>query len=680
VNAATALFANQVFSGDIDFLVDQFSKITDSLRHELPSEFIERVRYLTSDLTPFPGKFSFEKFPYFREIVDCFSPLDPTSEVVLMKGAQMGATTAVLETVLLYNIMSDSKAQMYVTADAGLMKTSVQVRVEKMIDNAGARDLIFSQSRKKKGSRNTGDTAIAKEYPGGYLHCFGGRSPARFRGISYPCALADEVDAFPDSIPKEGTVIDLVRNRTKAYTGSKRKILWTSTPLIKQSSKIEKLYTDGDQRKYFVPCKHCGAMQELVWHGKSEDGYTWGITWQNDEDFNPLPETVGYKCENSACAKIMKNYDKAVIIPRGEWRASTKPIAPNRRSYHVTPIYNPPGMYSWEEMVLQWVECWDLKTNRLKDKEKYRVFRNTTQGLTFEELGGKQIEYERAIKFRRTGFVVVNDESGLIARGVPNDIAVQDSGSPILILVASVDVQNDRLFVDVKGYSANGVTWTLEFIEIEGNTADFNGVWDKLDIILGDKRYIGTDGKVYRIQITMIDSGHNSEYVYEYVKKRSPGVYAIKGRDYLTNGETYQFFSASTQERIGFTNILHVNTGKLKDRISNAMTSSFWISGQPQPPWYPNFREDSRDDYFKQFEAERREEKRDAVTKQFRGYVWKQKFGQDNHALDCYVYNLAALELAAEFWCREELGLPTLDWTAFWELAKSGEFYKDPKA
>jgi hypothetical protein len=144
------------------------------------------VRYLTSDLTPFPGKFSFERFPYFRKIVDCFSPMDSTQEVVLMKGNQMGATTAVLETIILYNIMSDPKAQMYVTADAGLVRTSVQVRVEKMIDNAGARDLIFSQSRKKKGSRNTGDTAVAKEYPGGYLHCLAGAARRGSAGFPTP--------------------------------------------------------------------------------------------------------------------------------------------------------------------------------------------------------------------------------------------------------------------------------------------------------------------------------------------------------------------------------------------------------------------------------------------------------------------------------------------------------------
>jgi phage terminase large subunit GpA-like protein len=659
-----------IYQGDIDFLTDSFSRLTESGHHEMPSEFVERVRYLTADLTPFPGKFSFEKFPYFRTIVDCFSPLDPTQEVVLQKGNQMGATTAVLETVLLYNIMSDPKAQMYVTADAGLMKTSVQVRIEKMIDNAGARDLIFSQARKKKGSKNTGDTSIAKEYPGGYLHFFGGRSPARFRGLSYPCALADEVDAFPDAIPKEGTVVDLVRNRTNAYTGNKRKILWTSTPLVKQTSKIEKLYNMGTQEKYFVPCKHCGTMQELVWHGENKDtGYKWGIVWENDEQFRPMLKTVAYKCCNPECGGLMKNYDKAVIIPKGEWRETASNVLDRTvRSFHITPLYNPPGMYTWEDMVRQWADCWDIEKNRIKDKEKYRLFRNTKQGLTFEDTG-IQVDYERAIQYRRTGFV---------AGSVPNAIALKDSGSPILVVVASVDVQNDRLYVDVKGYSAGGATWTLDFFDIKGVTADFNGPWDELDEFISDKRYVGDDGKVYQIAITLIDSGHNAEWVYEFAKRHYAGVYACKGKDWIQAGETYQLFSKAALERIGMNQAYHVNTGKLKDKISASLMSSFWQSNEYQPHWYPNFPEDFKDDYFKMFEAETKVEKRDSLTHQFKGYVWKLDFGKPNHAFDTYVYNLAGLEILAEDYCKNVLNLEALSWEFFWQAAQAnalGEFY-----
>jgi hypothetical protein len=55
-------------------------------------------------------------------------------------------------------------------------------------------------------------------------------------------------------------------------------------------------------------------------------------------------------------------------------------------------------------MVKDWAECWDIEKNRVKDKEKYRLFHNTKQGLTFED-SGVQIDYERAIQYRRSGFV-----------------------------------------------------------------------------------------------------------------------------------------------------------------------------------------------------------------------------------------------------------------------------------
>jgi phage terminase large subunit GpA-like protein len=415
-------------------------------------------------------------------------------------------------------------------------------------------------------------------------------------------------------------------------------------------------------------------MQELVWHGKTEEGYEYGIVWENDENYQPITEdvekgihtTVAYKCCNPACGGLMKNYDKATIIPRGEWQATAGPKSANTKSFHITPLYNPPGMFSWDDMVKLWALCWDIEHNRLRDKEKYRGFRNTKQALTFEDFG-TQIKFERVIQYRRTGF---------IAGKAPNDLAVADSGSPVLFVVASVDVQKKNLYVDVKGYSDGGVTWTLDFFSIEGDTEDFNGPWDQLDAYISDKRFIGTDGKIYRIQITLVDSGHYTEYVYEFVKRHSFGVYACKGRDWITNGETYELFSTKALQQLGMAQAFHVNTGKLKDRISAALTNSFWITGQYQPLWYPNFPETFHDDYFKQFEAETKEEVRDKKTNRFVKAVWRQKFGQDNHALDTYVYNLAALEIAAEYFCMYTLNLPALNWRAFWEAAKTGAFYE----
>ena len=592
----------QVENKDIDFLIEQFSGLTESKKIVLPSEYAEQVRVLPPELTPFPGPMSYDRFPYFVEIVNSLAPTDPIKEIAVMKGNSMGATTAVLETGVLYFIGADPKPQLYITADSELAKTAIEIKVDRMIDGAGLRHLIFSQTKKNKGSEDSGDTKTAKQYPGGFLYSYGSRSPARFRSNPYPVAHGDEVDAYPDVIKKEGDVVSLLRSRTNAYSKN-RKILWISTPLTEQKSKIKKLHDSGDQRKYFVPCKHCGQYQELVWHGVNEDGSVYGIVWENNEFFIPKIETVAYRCKY--CGGLMKSYDKSVIMPKGEWRPTAKPTNPLMRSYHISPLYNPPGMYSWEEMVtIDWVECWDIEHNRLKDKEKYRTFRNTKQGLPFTETG-TQVKYERALLYKRTGF----------ARGhVPNAMSLKDSGSFILIVIASVDVQKDRLFVDVKGYSSKGVTWTIDFFDIPGDTADFNGPWDELERYIENQTFISDDGHKYKIQMTIVDSGWNTQYVYAFASRYSSGIYACKGADYLRWGETYRAFDKATLDRISLQRAYHINTGKMKDRISNSLSNAVWKADELQPPWYANFPEDFRDDYFKQFEAKNKVDEYDAKT------------------------------------------------------------------
>ncbi len=648
--------------GDIDFLIEQFSKLTDSKKFEKISEFTERVRHLPPELTPFPGKFSYDRFPYFRKIVDMMGPDDPTEEVVFLKGAQEGFSTGVLEPVILYRIMCRPAPQAFITASTGLLKASVQTKIERMIDMAGARHLIFSQSKKNVRSRESGDTGISKEYPGGYLHMFGGKAPDRFRGMAYPNVNCDEADAYPKNIKGEGSVFDLIRNRTNSFPG-KRKVLVGSTPLEEQNSLTYQRFLMGDQQKYYVPCKHCGHMQELVWHGKREDGSEYGIVFKWDGEFNPIIESVGYECIH--CRRIMKNYDKAAIMSLGEWRPTAKSKLPNMHSFHHSPLYNPPGMFSWEDAVLRWCECWDLEHNRVKDKEKYRVFRNTVQGLPFRNTG-EQVRFEKAMLHRRFGF----------AKGmVPNKMAVKDTGSPILIIDATVDVQKHNLFVDVKGYCENGSTWTLDFFPIDGDTEDFGGPWNELGKYFEEKIFYGDDGKCYRIAIMLIDSGRYTDYVYAFCQRYSAGVWACKGSAYLAGGETYKLFNKSTLDRINLPLAYHINTTKLKDRIARSLNFLQWNEGEYQPSWYPNFPEDFRDDYFKMFEAENRVDIYDKATEKYIRTEWRQQHNAPNHAFDTYVYNLAALEIFADDICRNNLEIPGLDWTAFWRFAKAGNFY-----
>lgn len=648
---------------DIDFFLYELRKIIDSKNYELPSDYIERVRYLPPELTPMPGKYSFERAPFLIEPLDCLAPTSPIQQVALMKGVQIMATTGILENILAYNIGCDPNPQMYVSADKELIKTGMKTKVEKMIDTCNLRDFIFSQSNKK---RSTGDTTLEKEYPGGFLHAVGARNPGKLRSMSYPRIWFDEIDGFPDKLGNEGDPIELAKNRTNAYA-TKRKILYLSTPLIKQTSKIYKLYLLGDQRNYFIPCKFCGEMQILVWYATDKNQH--GIVFKLKDNFTPDYDTIGYKCKY--CGKIMKNHDKSIFLNKGEWRPTAEAKLPFFRSYWINALYSPPGMYPWENMVQDWSEAWDLEKDRMKDKEKLKTFYNTKRGLPWEERGSS-IKYEKSVLHRRTGFVLGK---------IPESIMLRDTGSYALLLTCTVDLQKNGLYVHVTAWTHGGQSWTIDFFMIDGNENQIRDeksrMWSELDKFLMEKIYISQSGKKYKLIINFIDSGwgEHTDVVYRFCKQYTNGVYAIKGEEWTPGGLTYRLFQQKTLEKAGLVQAYNINTTLLKDRISRYLGMLQWDTGQLQPNWYPNYPEDLGDDFFRMYEAEYRVEVKDKITNQFKSIRWKKVENVDNHALDTTVYNLAALELIADRTCREELGLEVLNWDAFWDYCQTGVFF-----
>jgi hypothetical protein len=72
----------------------------------------------------------------------------------------------------------------------------------------------------------------------------------------------DEIDAYPGDVEGEGDPIALAEARARTF-GWRRKILLVSTPTIAGLSRIEREYLATDQRRYFVPCPHCGHRQHL---------------------------------------------------------------------------------------------------------------------------------------------------------------------------------------------------------------------------------------------------------------------------------------------------------------------------------------------------------------------------------------------------------------------------------
>ena len=641
---------------DAEFIDARIAGITDELLRYQVSEWAQEKRYLPPELTSKPGAWDNNYTPYLTEIMDCLSDSSPARKIVVRKAAQIGATTGLLENFIGYVIDHNPAGMMYVSADKELTKMGVEVKVDRMLTSCGLSDRIKSAD---ENSRKTGNTSSKKEFPGGFLLAVGAQNPGKLRSMSVKYMLMDELDGFPPKLGNEGDPVKIAENRTKAFE-SVRKILYQSTPLVMQTSKINKQYLRGDQRQYHVPCKDCGHKQALVWKGVKEDGSHYGITFDTTDKGVLVEASVGYVCEN--CGSIWRNYDKAWFLPRGEWRPTADTQERGLVSYHIPGMLSPPGMFSWVGMVYDYLDAWDAVANRVKDIESLKTFYNTALGLPWEERG-EAPKYE----------VIVSHRRAIYSRGeVPNEAALQETGSKIQLLTCAVDVHKYRLDVEILGWCHHGRSYSIDWRHLEckegTDTDDLDSpgsAWQQLREIIEREVFTADDGRRYQIQLTLVDAGYKTDIVYTFCKEYEHGIYAIMGRDAPVKNAKQREFD-DYDNKMG-SRSFNINVTLYKDRLA-AWLKRDWYEGEVQPVGYPNYPQDYGDDYFREYEAESKKEKINQKTNQRIGFYWmKVSESAPNHAWDCRVYNMAALDIIVFTTCAATLGIEAIDYAAFWE-------------
>lgn len=652
--------AVQLTGGEREWLAECFGDLTVDMEVVTPSEWAERQRYLPPQLTPMPGFYRFDVAPYLREIVDCFAVDSPIREVAVQKGVQIGATVGVLENVVGYCIDFVKTAPvMMVTADAELAQQRVETNITPMIQDSGLSDRIKSADATNK--RRTGKTAKKIEWEGGgFFVPFGAINANKLRSISIQYLLRDEIDGWPDVVGKDGDPIKLSAARTAAYEGA-RKILDLSTPLIKGQSKIAERFARGDQRHYFVCCLSCGYPQILRWRREHPDtGEVTGIVWET-QNGRLVPDSVRYLCEN--CGHAHTNDDKTrLLAPENgaEWRPTAEPVSPDVRSYHISALYSPVGMQSWAACVHQWLEAWDVERNRSKDNGQLQVFYNNILGAPFE-LQGEQIRFESVSPHRRHAYRYSD---------IPNEWASQHCGSPVLLLTCAVDVHKDNLAVAVFGWCRDRRAILVDYWRFEGDTEQLDdpGTWGRLRELIErpeEEGYVADDGRRYRVQLTLIDSGYRTDTVYQFCAEYVAGVYPVKGREAPPKSATIREFSDFTTP-MG-TTAYAITVDLYKDRWSAALRRGWDLVGL-QPPGHFNAPLDATDAQLKELTAEIKQERIEVRTGKRIGWEWHRKSGANNELWDLLVYNNAALDLIAWDVCRNQLGLEAVNWMAFYDL------------
>lgn len=646
-----------------DWLAQQWEAIPSELTILRPSEWAEQRRYLPPQVTPMPGPYRFDVAPYLREIVDCMSVDNPVREVTFMKGAQICATVGVLENAIGYAIDHVRTAPvMLVTADAELAKLRLESYVTPMLIHSGLSHLIKSVD--EGNSRKTGKTDKKIEWEGGgYLVPFGAQNANKLRSLSIEILLCDEIDGWPDVVGKDGDPMKLVRDRTAAYETS-RKILNISTPLIKGQSKIERRFLLGDQRHYFVCCLHCNHAQDLRFHRTNpETGEPSGIVWELERG-RLVPESVRYLCEK--CLHPHTNDDKTRLLSPdngAEWRPTAEPASPEHRSYHLSGLYAPVGMRTWSAVVQTWLEAWDVEHNRPRDFGKLQVFYNNDLGKTFE-LRGEKLRFEAVSPHRRKWYRFGE---------VPNKELIRYCGSPVLLMTCAVDVHKDNLAVAVFGWCRDRRAVLIDYWRFQGDTEQLDdpGTWGQLRTLIEETEYKADDSKIYRVQLTLVDSGYRTDHVLQFCSDYESGVFPVKGRETPPKNATIREFSAF---QTGSGTAYGITVDLYKDRWSAALRRS-WDEQGPQPAGHFNAPDNITDAQLRELTVETKGEKIDRTTGQRIGWEWRRPSGSANELWDDLVYASAGLDIIAWDACRNVLGLEFVNWPAFFDYCEQDRPY-----
>jgi terminase, large subunit len=632
------------------FLHELIAGVTDSVEVMTPSQWAEERRYLPASNSGLPGYYSYDVTPYIREIVDCLGIDSPIREVAIMKGVQLGLTTGALENFIGYAIEHVKTApMMLVTADAELAQLRIDSFITPMLQLSGLDKCLKSSD--EISNRKSPKTNKKIEWDGGgFLVPFGAKNANKLRSLPIRFLLNDEVDGWPATVGKDGDPVKLVRDRTAAYEQS-RKILDISTPLLKGTSNIEKRFLLGDQRRYKVCCLKCGFPQVLRWK-EEKLGVRTGIVWETQNGIL-VPDSVRYLCQN--CQHPHINDDKVRLLSPAHgahWEPDPKatPASPFIRSYHISALYSPVGMQTWAACVQKWLEAWDEQNGRAKDLAALQVFYNNVLGVAYE-LKGEKVRQDAVSAHRRREYSFGQ---------VPNEYATEHCGSPVLLLTCAVDVHADCLSVAVIGWCRGRRAILIDYERLEGSTelVDNESTWGALRQIIEERAYTASDGSIYKIVQTFIDSGYRSDVVYDFCAEYQGGVSPVKGRD-IPAGPIKEFSTFSNQAG---TVCYMITVDMYKDRWSTALRRE-WDGFGLQPQGHFNAPHDITEKQLRELTVETKVPK----PGQEKGYEWRRPSGAANELWDLLVYNSAALDIIAWDVCRNLFELDNVDWGVFFD-------------
>lgn len=607
------------------------------------------------------GQWKTSRFPFLRRPMKCLSPSSRCREMSVVKGAQLGFTE-ILKAWICYIADHAPAPTMYIQKTKEAAEDFSTQKLDPTIEvTPRLRDTLGPN--KPKGLKND---VFNKGFPGGFVVMGGANSGAFLRSKSIAYAGVDEEDSFKANIDGEGSPVAMVRKRQSNFPFSKMGRI--STPKFTETSTIDKAFKDGSQERYYVPCPVCnhkadpnGTFFIIGWNKRRNSGSY--LSWDKDDNKKPImdkegaaPTGIHLVCQT--CNGKIKEHKKTWMLENGKWMSEKgSPGFPyevgdvEKPTFQISSLYSPLGFFSWRSAVMEWFEY-----VQKSDKALLQVFINQTLGETYSA-AGQDISSNWLLERREK---------------YPADVP-----AGALVITAGVDVQGDRVEVDVTAWGLADQSWAVAYrvfygdpgLEGDQHGMDAMGhptVWTQLDEFLMST-FRHESGAIMPIECTLIDSRYNTDNVNSFCLVREHRrIFPSLGRDGWGKG-TYERPKRRCEKHKTWKFTLWVD--ELKDTVYSLLQIA------APGPGYQHFPE--KDEYtIKYFHGLTSESKKLKRVNGTPVIYWDCPDHVRNEPLDCRGYALGALRVYSpnlEYRASLDTPTPYIDKTAI-----GAEAYKPP--
>ncbi len=511
---------------------------------------------------------------------------DPyTEKVVVVLASQMGKTV-MLRIAEGFAMSEDPGPIMMIQPSETMAKSYSRDRFTPFVRDSPVLSGLIAGPK----SRDTGNTVLYKQFPGGHITFSGANSAASLASRPIRYLQLDEVNRYPLNVGGEGDPVSVAERRATRFWN--RKIIISSTPTISNLCKISYEFGFSNQQYFNVPCPECGFFQVLV--------------FKNMKYKKPYSlHNVAYECINDKCGHHITEKEKAPMIRAGKYVETQKSKIK--------------GFHCWEAYVIgtEWGEICEAWVKAQGIPEVLQVVVNTRFAEVFDD-HGEAPDYENLYGRR-----------GKYASG-----QIQPE---VLFLTATVDVQGDRLEAELRGWGRNHQSWSIEKYVFAGDTSQ-QDVYANLDSLL-EKRFIHPNGAAMAIKGMGIDSGHNAQAVYFWARKQELGrVFVVKGETLSVPIAPPKVVDINYQGKkiLGGLKLWGIGVSILKSELYKRLRLKRKDDGT-YPDGFIHFPDDYPEEHFRQITAE---SLRVTKVKGKKKYMWEENYVR-NEALDLAVYNRA---------------------------------------